>query len=301
MATPYDHLSRMILRRQGVGERWLETSVGAVHAYEARGQGELPPVALLHGFSSSAGHFEALFRRLRRRVRRLIAIDLPAHGFSQSPPRGLNYETIRDGTFEALDQLLPFGESACLVGNSMGGFAAVRYTNARPERVRGLVLLSPGGAAMAPPDLGKLRSLFEMTRVDEALDFVDRLLAQRHPLRKLIAPFVLKEIRRDPLQSLIKNLHTRHLLRPEELAGLAVPVLFVWGGRDRILPEASKRWFIRHLPPEVRIETPPHFGHTPQLEVPEEVARMMLSFIEGLEAQVKVFSFPDAAQTRRAS
>jgi kynureninase len=45
------------------------------------------------------------------------------------------------------DQFVITDPDLCyLDGNSLGGFVATRYALARPERVRGLVLLSPAGA-----------------------------------------------------------------------------------------------------------------------------------------------------------
>jgi pimeloyl-ACP methyl ester carboxylesterase len=285
VASVVDHLQRVLLRQQGYRERWIETSVGTVHAYETRGHGELAPFVLLHGFSASAGSFGPLMRRLRGSSRRLIAVDLPAHGWSDTPRKGMSYDGIRDGLFEALDQLMPFGESAHVLGNSMGGFAAIRYARARPERVKSLILVSPGGAAMDSPDLGRLRALFQMKTVDEALDFVDRLLAQRHPLRRLLAHFVLRQIRRKEMQALIRNLQTIELLKSSELEALSMPVLFIWGEKDKILPEESRQFFLDHLPDSSWLELPPHFGHSPQLEVPNELARMVLGFSQAQEAE----------------
>lgn len=47
---------------------------------------------------------------------------------------------------EALDALLP--EPAIVCGNSLGGAVALHYALARPEKVLGLVLLSPAGLGL---------------------------------------------------------------------------------------------------------------------------------------------------------
>lgn len=270
------------MRRQGFSSRWVETSVGPVHVYEGRGLADEGTVVFLHGFSASGGQFGPVLRRVRPGFRRLLALDLPAHGGSPVPSTGPRYEGLRDGMFEALDQLLPFGGRAMVVGNSMGGFGAIRYAVARPERVDALGLISPGGAAMGPKDLDDLRGLFDLGNGRDAVVFLDRLLSQPHPLRWAMAPFVRGHLSRPEYRALMESLSSEVLLDPSELHQLRMPVLFLWGGRDKILPASSREFFLTHLPPHTEVRTPLHLGHSPQLEAPGEVARILLGFRESL-------------------
>lgn len=281
------------MARRGFRSRMVPTSFGRIHAYEGRGQGALPIGVFLHGFSASGAQFGRLMSRLTGSFQRLVAIDLPAHGLSEVPRRQVDYAALRDGLVEALDTLLPYGARASIIGNSMGGFAAIRYANFRPERVESLVLVSPGGAAMAPEELDELRSLFEMENMADAIDFLDRLFAKRPPLRRLIARFLMRHMGRPQFRSLIGSLDTSILLRPEELSGLRCPTLFVWGGQDDILPPASRDFFLAHLPSHAVIRQPPEFGHSPQLEHPKPLAQLIVQFLKALEAtQLRPASAP---------
>lgn len=272
------------MRRRGFRSRMIPCSFGRIHAYEGRGRGSLPIGVFLHGFSASGAQFGPLMSRMRSVFQRLIAIDLPAHGLSEIPRRQVDYFALKDGFVEALDVLLPYGARACVIGNSMGGFAALRYANFRPERVQSLVLISPGGAAMAPEELDELRSLFEMENMADAIDFMDRLLVRRPPLRKLIARFLMRHMGRPEYRSLIANLDTSILLRSEELQDLSRPTLLVWGEQDDILPASSRDFFLAHLPKHAVIRQPADFGHSPQLEHPVELGRMIVEFLESFEA-----------------
>ena len=233
-------------------------------------------MVLLHGFSASGVYYLPLLGRLRSHVRGLLAPDLLAHGFSEVPATGLTVPALHAGLFEALDATLH--EPAILYGNSMGGLAAVRYALARPERVAGVILCSPAGAAVGSAELRAFTECFRLDSHREALHFVDRLMTGPTPLRHLLAWGTRQRFNQACLQALLTSMSCEELLRPEQLRALQPPVLLVWGRQERILPSAYGDFFRRNLPPHARIEAPPHFGHSPYLEYPDDVARQILAF-----------------------
>lgn len=272
-------VGRWWLERNGFRSRSVQTSVGQVHVLEARGEGSLPPVAVMHGLSSASSQFGPVLRMLKARCRRVMAVDAPAHGFSPVPRSGPSYETLRNGWFEGLDRLIPVGDPAFVLGNSMGGFAALRYGASRPERVRGLIVVSPGGARMTAERFERLLDSFRLRSVDDALAFLGRLFSRPHPLRRWIAPFVLKELSKEELRILMDRMCVAELLDPKEIESIQHPLLFIWGDQDRILPQESRDFFLRHLPPHARVVLPPHFGHSPQLEHPKELVELATQFM----------------------
>ncbi len=90
--------------------------------------------------TSLAAEWAPVFTRLRGPI---IAVDLPGHGKSDVPADGMRARAIDVMLCEALDALIV--TPAVVFGNSLGGLAALRYAVARPERVCGLILNSPGG------------------------------------------------------------------------------------------------------------------------------------------------------------
>lgn len=270
-----NHVARTSLELNGYRSRCVRTSAGRVHVLDARGHGHLPPVVLLHGISSAAVHFLPLLYRLRGRVRRLIAPDMPAHGFSDRPSV-MRPEALKDAVVEALDAVID--EPAVLFGNSMGGVAAVHYALARPERVRGLILCSPGGAAMSEGELERFVGTFAIDTHGAALEFVDRLFSRRNRLRHLFAWGVRRQFRNPDVRTLLAATSPADLLRPEQLSALRMPVLLLWGKDERILPRPHLDYFRRHLPEHARFEEPEGFGHAPYLDDAERVARRILAF-----------------------
>lgn len=276
MALLAERLARLSLHARGWRSRSVDTCTGAVHWVETPGQGSLPATVLLHGYNSSAGYNAPLLQALRPHVRRLIAPDLPAHGFSHAPP-GLDGTLIYQGIRDALDQALD--GPAVLVGNSMGAALALRYALDRPSRVLGLALVSPGGAPLSEHELASLRRTFSLRTHAEAEAFIDRLLVRRTALRPIAAASLRRGFARPALRQLLAGVGPANYLTIDELRALTMPVLLLWGAEDRVLPSTGLDYFREHLPPHARIEVVSGVGHSPQVDDCDGTARRLLDFL----------------------
>ncbi len=254
----------------------MTTSGGEVHFYERSGPGR-GAMAFLHGFGASAGQLAPLVDRLATRFARLLVFDLPAHGFSACP-EPLDVRTMERGIKEMLERTL--NGPAVLFGNSMGGFAAIRFALERSDLVSHLVLCSPGGAAMTDGELDELRRIFGMRSHREALDFIDRLLARPARLRHLYAVAVRRKLSDARLQSLLAHVTPELLLSPLQVERIDRPTLVLWGREDGILPRTSLDFFRAHLPPGSRIDEIDGFGHSPHIESPGRLAARISRFLD---------------------
>ena len=104
------------------------------------------PVVMLHGGGPGASGVSNYSRNIDSLAEhfRVIVPDMPGYGRSakgvdQSDPFGYLADMIRG----LLDEL-GVG-TACLVGNSYGGAAALRLALDTPQRIGKLVLMGPGG------------------------------------------------------------------------------------------------------------------------------------------------------------
>ena len=272
-------VARRRLNLMGFRSRWVDSSQGCLHLLDAEGTGDAPPVVLLHGLSSSAVHFAPILSALRQLSRRVLALDLPGHGSSTPGDERLTSERLWAGLRHGLDALDV--EPFVLLGSSMGGFGAVRYAGARGERLRGLVLCSPGGAPLIGADLTEFKRRFALRRHADGLSFVDRFLADRPaaPIRHVLAWGVRQTMAAPHVRSLLSSVGHDDFLRPDELAGLRPPVYLIWGQRERLLPESSFRFYARNLPDSAWIERPLSFGHTPYLEHPSAFMERMKTYL----------------------
>jgi 3-oxoadipate enol-lactonase len=111
------------------------------------GEGQKPPVVLIHGAGSSSVVWMDAVRRIAPR-RRVIAPDLPGHGQSDrwhDPSIQMYQEAV--GTMCATLKLT----RVILVGHSMGAQIALACAAAWPERVAGLVLVAGGAQIEVTP------------------------------------------------------------------------------------------------------------------------------------------------------
>jgi 3-oxoadipate enol-lactonase len=116
-------------------------SDGVQLAAEDSGSG--PPVVLLHGLTATRRYVVMGSRALERSGHRVIAYDARGHGGSSPAPEAsaYRYEDLRADLQAVLDRLEI--ERAVLAGSSMGAHTLLALTLASPERVAGLVVITP--------------------------------------------------------------------------------------------------------------------------------------------------------------
>ncbi len=117
------------------------TRDGVTLAGEEHGEGA--PVILLHGLTATRRYVVMGSRSLERSGHRVVLYDARGHGQSAPAPSAQAYgydELARD--LEAVLDGLGL-DRAVLAGASMGAHTAVALTLRRPERVAGLVLITP--------------------------------------------------------------------------------------------------------------------------------------------------------------
>ncbi|HEX8713969.1 MAG TPA: alpha/beta hydrolase, partial [Solirubrobacteraceae bacterium] len=126
--------------------------------------GEGTPVVLLHGLTATRRYVVMGARGLERSGHLVVAYDARGHGRSTPAPErsAYGYELLADDLEAVLDALeLP---RAVLAGASMGAHTAVRLALTRPERVAGLVLITPGVDPLHPHDARELAQWVALAR-----------------------------------------------------------------------------------------------------------------------------------------
>lgn len=121
--------------------------------------GEGPALVLLHGFAGNAATWAAYRQFVRNR--RVVAIDLPGHGRSPSPPEGATFEDVVDAVVEAA--VACGAEAADWMGYSMGGRMALGVARRHPGRIGRLVIES------ASPGIRSVEERAERAAADDAL------------------------------------------------------------------------------------------------------------------------------------
>jgi len=276
-------LSQNVLRRllvaRGVRSDFLELRGQSIHYYEVTGTGHGPPALLVHGLAGSVNGFAQLLRPLAKRFSRVLAPDLPGHGFSPLPHGGpLPLMEQHAVLVDFCERMLK--EPAFVVGNSLGGSMSITLAHEHPQYVKALALVAPGGARVSDERFQALAQTFQVATVAEARTITRRLF-HRPPLLALAFASSLKPMYSNPYcASIFKELGNKGYLDPEVLESIHVPTLLLWGGSEKLLPFEGIDYFRRHLPRHAKIEIVPRFGHVPQVERPRELVKRLVKFAD---------------------
>jgi pimeloyl-ACP methyl ester carboxylesterase len=110
--------------------------------FHYRDEGRGPVVVLLHANFSNLIDWDPWVEALKDRYR-VVRFDMTSHGLTGPDPTG-NYTQERTlALAEKFIDALSL-QRFTIGGTSMGGTMAIHYTAAHPDRVAGLILLSPG-------------------------------------------------------------------------------------------------------------------------------------------------------------
>ena len=268
--------ARLLLRARGFESRTVPTEVGRLHVYEARGPAVLPTIVLLHGLGSSSTAFGPLLLRMLPHAGRLLALDLPGHGFSTTPSGRLTPERLFEALSELLDRLV--AEPMVLVGTSLGGALALRYAVEHPQRLVALALISPAGARTTSSEWEELLDTFEIDSAADARRLLARLYHRAPWYLAALAPGIRDVMKGAAVRDIVGAATLDDLPMPDRLSALAMPILLLWGQSERLLPPSALAYFRRHLPPHAVVEEPAGFGHSPHLDDPARLAERLLAF-----------------------
>ena len=275
-----DSIRRLWLRAHGIKGREIQTPQGILRFLEVEGHGSLPPILLVHGLSSSAVDWGPTIRRLKKHSSRIRAIDLPGHGVSDEPASGMEEAAMREMLISAAETYLD--DAQIIIGNSLGGLAAVRMAGRHPDKALALVLVSPGGSPIAQGDLDALLDRFAMDSWAKAHAFLNACMGGPHRKRMDLAWGVRARASRPSIRALVNRISRKDLLVPDELSELTMPILLYWGQDDEILAGDHLNFYRSHLPGHTQVHTPQGMGHAPFLDSVTRFLEPVIEFCERL-------------------
>lgn len=268
-----------------VDRRWVAAGDAAVHLLAA---GSGLPLLLLHGGGGGAANWYRVLDGLAPSFH-LFAPDLPGFGLTADiilrPPLGVQAAHVLRDLLDALE--LP---RISVLGTSFGGLAGLRLAQHFPERVDRLVLLDSAGLARGVPWPVRLGTWPPVAR----LALRPSQSGGRWVLRRWLTSTRLEPDHERALVDwlvAVGRAHTnealalfagwrgqREVLDPAELQALRLPVLVLWGERDRFFPLAQAAAAVGHLPAG-RLQVIPGAGHSPNWECPAEVVVAVRRFL----------------------
>ena len=258
--------------------------------YQHAGSG--PALVLLHGLLGYSFSWRRVIPKLSSN-REVFAPDMPGAGFSECR------DDLDCRLAAAAGRLLTFLDSLqierCdLVGSSYGGATALAMAATAPRRVRSLTLVSPanpwsqiGRKRLALLSNPVLASIFpKIARACTPLHrfFVRRMWGNpRKVTTETLEGYSRPLGRRGIFEHAVKIVQTWHTDMAQLEATLpklaSIPVLLIWGSKDRVVDLNSAALMKQHLP-HAEIAIIEGAGHLPYEECPEEFCRIVEDFLQ---------------------
>jgi pimeloyl-ACP methyl ester carboxylesterase len=239
-------------------------------------EGRGHPIVFVHGLGGNATHFEPLLPTLVKRYR-VVGLDLVGLGWTAKPMVDYRIEMLRDHLLGFLDR---HGiERPTLVGHSLGGAVCLSAALARPRAFHSLALMCAAGVAPLPrwmrlgAPVALHRALLFPALALGANFILDNVFVDRPKDNPHVQWFRESVSRDDPgypnlyefarvCESLCRDVVGRDF--SAELGQLELPVLAIWGDRDKLTCRDS---VIRQVGRIRRIRTVVmRCGHMPMVE-----------------------------------
>lgn len=242
-------------------------------------------VVLLHGYLESLYVWEDFLPLLTDKVR-VITVDIPGHGISEVKGEVHTMEQMADVLHDMIDALGL--ERVTMVGHSMGGYIALAFCAAYPDRLDGVVLLS----SSPNPDT-------ELKRENRRREIALVKAGKKDALARVAPEAGFAEQNRARLRSYIDDLVEQvHITEDEGIVALlggmierkdqndmlrqsGVKQLFILGRKDNYIPVEAAEEFISKNP-QAEVVWLDESGHMGFIEQPGQCAEALLDFISRL-------------------
>jgi pimeloyl-ACP methyl ester carboxylesterase len=278
-----DDISRLTARGQ-----FVELSDGLTH-YQLLGSKKQQLVVMIHGFSVPDYVWEPTRLGLADAGYRVLTYDLYGRGYSDRPKADYNLELYNRQLNELLE-VLNLDEPFYIVGLSMGGPIAARYTHQNADKILGLILIAPEVAEVTNGDIFPLN----IPGVGEYLMMV------------LMEPFLLPKMQRGDFfqpelypewedkyrvqlqyrgtgRALLSTVRELTKIDPsieyQAVSDQDIPVLVIWGESDQTIPQEQID-LLKSFIPDLDLIVVENAGHLPHYEQPSFVNSLIENFIK---------------------
>lgn len=263
---------------QGAEVRRLNRPEGQI-AYEVAGEG--PLVVLIPGMGDLRATYRRLVPALVAAGYRTATMDLRGHGDSDT-----TFGTFGDAVTgdDALALIAELGGPAVVIGNSMGGGAAVWAAAEQPKQISGLVLLAPFVRDAKTTAVQRLVLRIAMVPLWAATTwkaYLPTLNAGRRPddFEAYRSAVIASLKRPGRVRAFVQTTRISHAEATVRLGDVSTPTLVVMGELDPDFPTPAEEaaWIAEQLKGEVVMV--PEAGHYPQSQRPDVVNPAVIEFL----------------------
>ena len=264
-------------------ERWINVN-GIRTRYITSGDGE--PIIMLHGGGAGVSgqhNWERSMGPLAAAGYSVFAPEIAGFGMSDKPKSAYSVSGKIDHIQGFIDAMC--FDKVCLVGNSMGGRISLWITVNRPEQVRRLILMGPGGMQFETtpalkqtfgytPSREKMRAMMETFCYDPTI-VSDEQVELRYQMS--LQPGA-QEAYEGFAKSRKEPADVAKLDIEPHLADIKTPTLLLWGKQDPVIPVAVGERMAALLP-NVEFEIIDRCGHWIQIEHADRFNQLVIEFL----------------------
>jgi len=275
---------------------YLEAEDTRIH-YVDEGPRDAAPILMLHGNPTWSYMYREPIRSLSERGHRCVAFDHMGFGRSSKPPEPRRYilSTHIENTIAVLDQLDL--NDVTLVCHDWGGPIGLGAALERPQRVSRVVAMNSWAWELPSFLPGFLRQ-FRSEGLGEILALAGNAVVESIPggMASRSSDGVMMDAYRAPHPDYWSRIGTLAFIRDipltendvsaplmghihESLSQLNVPLLLIWGMRDRVFVPAFLDQWQAIFPDSRKIEL--HAGHYLVEDCPDRVADAIHEFVSG--------------------
>jgi len=241
--------------------------------YKIAGSG--PVILILHGWGGSSDSWIKVIEMLADKGYKVICPDFPGFGKSHTPIDAWDVTDYKEWLLEfirlrGLDEFI-------LLGHSFGGRVAIKLSVKYPERVKALILCDSAGLKSKPGFKNKIISY--MAYIGNIIFSPHVLIRFKNGARNIFYGFLRNKdyVKADGvMKESIKKVIDEDLF--SYLSQIKIKTLIVWGERDKIVPVKQSHILKEQIKDSV-LELLPGVGHSPHLEVPGKLFKIIVSFL----------------------
>lgn len=242
-------------------------------------EGEGEPLILLHGLFGALSNFRDLIDYFSKHHKVVVPM-LPLFELD------LLHTTV-GGLAKFVHKFIETRDykNIHLLGNSLGGHVALVHTLKHPERLKSLILTGSSGLfENGMGDTYPKRGDYEYIRKKTELTFYNPAVATKELVDE-VYDIVNQRMKVIKIIALAKSAIRNNL--GNELKGIKVPTLLIWGNNDTITPPFVGEEFNK-LIPQSELHFIDQCGHAPMMEQPEDFNRILHGFLTKLGQPVAV-------------
>jgi len=271
---------------QGPTPKEVQVFGQKIHYLEA---GSGPNVILLHGLGGDASNWAATIPALAKSFHVFVPDQI---GFGASDKPLANYRVgmlvdFLDGFCKKLAIT-----KATVVGNSLGGWTAMAFTLAHPDKVERMVLVDSAGFSFehlgGSKPTREMMEVMNVSTVEGAKTLLGVIFANKAMATDAVAEtFLAEHLRKNDgytVERFIDSIFRGEDVVDGKLAKIKIPTLVVWGREDGLTPLAGGKMMANEIAGS-EIVILDRCGHVPQIECAVPFNAALLKFLNAGTSQ----------------